>query len=217
MSEPTVRTNIGKAIQGKREKWYIQGHIGSTWQDGQYVRTRDLPKVKEAFEDLLTRLGTDYIDLGMIHYVDSEKEFAEICAGPFLSYVHELKEKGVIRHVGLSTHNPKVAKLAAESGEVEMMLFSVNPAFDLMPPTDNIEDYFAEEYDASLGGIDRERAEQALSGQSELLAKSGALAEEISAKKSGLLDRVCASLEQAGAVHPLCSDPAGGGQHYGGL
>lgn len=84
MSEPTVRTNIGKAIQGKREKWYIQGHIGSTWQDGQYVRTRDLPKVKEAFEDLLTRLGTDYIDLGMIHYVDSEKEFAEICAGPFL-------------------------------------------------------------------------------------------------------------------------------------
>ena len=159
MSEPTVRTNIGKAIQGKREKWYIQGHIGSTWQDGQYVRTRDLPKVKEAFEDLLTRLGTDYIDLGMIHYVDSEKEFAEICAGPFLSYVHELKEKGVIRHVGLSTHNPKVAKLAAESGEVEMMLFSVNPAFDLMPPTDNIEDYFAEEYDASLGGIDRERAE----------------------------------------------------------
>ena len=48
MSEPNVRTNIGKAIRGKRERWIIQGHIGSTWQNGQYVRTRDLAKVEEA-------------------------------------------------------------------------------------------------------------------------------------------------------------------------
>ena len=34
MSEPNVRTNIGKAIAGNRERWIIQGHIGSTWQDG---------------------------------------------------------------------------------------------------------------------------------------------------------------------------------------
>lgn len=70
MSEPNVRTNIGKAIAGHREKWIIQGHIGSTWQNGQYVRTRDMEQVRPAFEDLLERLGTDYIDLGMIHYVD---------------------------------------------------------------------------------------------------------------------------------------------------
>ena len=40
MSEPNVRSNIGAALEGQREKWYIQGHIGSTWQNGQYVRTR---------------------------------------------------------------------------------------------------------------------------------------------------------------------------------
>ena len=44
---------------------------------------------------LLRRLGTDYIDLGMIHYVDSEKEWDGILAGPFIDYVHELKEKGI--------------------------------------------------------------------------------------------------------------------------
>ena len=70
MSEPNVRSNIGKALTGRREKWIIQGHFGSTWQNGQYVRTRDLGKVEEAFQDLLTRLRTDYIDLGMIHFVD---------------------------------------------------------------------------------------------------------------------------------------------------
>ena len=34
MSEPKVRSNIGAALRGKRERWHIQGHIGSTWQDG---------------------------------------------------------------------------------------------------------------------------------------------------------------------------------------
>lgn len=159
MSEPNVRSNIGGAIRGKRERWIIQGHIGSTWQGGQYVRTREMPKVKEAFEDLLRRLGTDYIDLGMIHYVDQEAEFRQIVEGPFLAYVKELREKGMIRHIGLSTHNPDVAKLAVLSGIVEMILFSVNPAFDLLPAIDDIDQYFVEEYDANLGGIAPERAE----------------------------------------------------------
>lgn len=159
MSEPNVRSNIGAAIRGHREKWLIQGHIGSTWQDNQYVRTRDLTKAEAAFQDLLTRLGTDYIDFGMIHYVDREDEFAEIMNGPFLEYVKSLKGKGTIRHIGMSTHNPAVAKLAAESGIVEMILFSINPAFDMLPATDDIDTYFTDDYDESLGGINPERAE----------------------------------------------------------
>lgn len=158
MSEPNVRSNIGAAIRGKRERWIIQGHIGSTWQNGQYVRTRDLLKAQEAFTDLLERLGTDYIDLGMIHYVDQKAEFHQIMEGEFGAYVRRLKDQGIIRHIGLSTHNPDVARLAAESGIVEMILFSINPAFDLLPASENMEEYFAEEYDAQLGGIAPERA-----------------------------------------------------------
>ena len=159
MSNPEVRTKIGNAIQGRREKWIIQGHFGSTWQEGQYVRTRDMAKVQEAFQDLLARLQTDYIDLGMIHFVDSEQEFRQVMEGEFLAYVKEQKERGVIRHIGMSTHNPQVAKLAALSGEIEMLLFSVNPAFDLLPPSENLDDYFAESYGEGLGGIDPVREE----------------------------------------------------------
>ena len=159
MSEPNVRSNLGAAIAGRREKWYIQGHIGSTWQDGQYVRSRDVEACKAAFQDLLDRIGTDYIDLGMIHYVDQEADWHEIVNGPFLDYVKELKEKGIIRHIGMSTHNPVVARKAVESGIIEMMLFSINPAFDILPATENVDDYFAEKFDDSLGGITPERAE----------------------------------------------------------
>jgi len=159
MSSPDVRTNIGKALAGRRERWFIQGHIGSTWQDGQYVRTRDVEKCRTAFEDLLTRMQTDYIDLGMIHFVDQESDWEDAMNGPFFQYVKELKDSGKIRHIGMSTHNPDIAKKAVESGLVEMMLFSINPAFDLLPPTDNIDNYFVEEYQDDLGGIDSARAE----------------------------------------------------------
>lgn len=159
MSEPEVRSNIGAALEGRRDRWMIQGHIGSTWQDGQYVRTRDVPLVKVAFEDLLARLRTSFIDFGMIHFIDECAEFERVVKSDFMDYVRELKQRGIIRHIGLSTHNPAVAKLAALQGEIELILFSVNPAFDLMPPTENIDDYFVDQYDSSLNGIAPERVE----------------------------------------------------------
>lgn len=160
MSEPNVRTNIGAALKGRRDKWVIQGHIGSTWQNGQYVRTREMGKVKEAFSDLLRRLDTDYIDLGMIHFVDEAAEFQRIMNGEFIEYVRDLKKKGTIRHIGMSTHNPAVAKLAALSGEIEMILFSVNPAFDLLPASEDLNRYFDEKsYEGVLGNIAPEREE----------------------------------------------------------
>ncbi len=159
MSEPRVRSNIGAALKGCRDHWMIQGHIGSTWQNGKYVRSRDLGKVQEAFADLLHRMGTDYIDLGMIHFVDELSEWNQIVNGEFIEYVHSLKKAGTIRHIGLSTHNPAVARQAVLSGQIEMLLFSVNPAFDMMPPSEDLNDYFAEHVDENLSGIAPERAE----------------------------------------------------------
>lgn len=160
MSNPEVRSKIGDALKGRREKWIIQGHIGSTWQQGQYVRTRDVEQCRAAFADLLARFQTDYIDLGMIHFVDTESDWQGAFHTPFLDYVKELKEKGIIRHIGMSTHNPVMAKRAAESGLVEAILFSVNPAFDMHPPADDLDAYFDwENYQEGLGGIDPQRAQ----------------------------------------------------------
>ena len=153
MPDSKSRDIIGKAIAPCRDEWFVQGHIGATWQNGQYVRTRDMKHVRPAFEDLLRRIGGGYIDLGMIHYVDTQSDWDACMNTEYIRYVHALHEKGIIRHIGLSTHNPVIAKRAAETG------FSVNPAFDLMPPTDNLDNYFAESYDAALAGIDPSRIE----------------------------------------------------------
>ncbi|MBP5225210.1 MAG: aldo/keto reductase [Lachnospiraceae bacterium] len=157
MPDPKSRDIIGQAMEGCRGHWIVQGHIGSTYQDGQYVRTRDLTHVVPAFEDLLKRLKTDYIDLGMIHYVDAQEDWDNCMQSPYIEYVKDLHARGVIRHIGLSTHNPRIAKLAAESGLVEMILFSVNPAFDMRPATEDLDSMF-EGYEGDFSGIDEERA-----------------------------------------------------------
>ena len=158
MADPKSRDIIGKGIADRRSEWIVQGHIGSTWQDGQYVRTRDMDKVVPAFEDLLRRIGGGYIDLGMIHYVDSMEDWNTCMQTSYIDYVRKLHDEGVIRHIGLSTHNPRIARLAAETGFIEMILFSINPAFDMKPASEDLNTMF-EGYDASLSGIDPERAE----------------------------------------------------------
>ena len=160
MSDPNIRTNIGKGIRGSREKWYIQGHVGSAWINGQYVRTRDIPECKKALRDLLDRLNTDYIDFGMIHYIDSQKEWDSVKDSGYMDYILDLKRRGVIRHIGMSTHNPKIALQAAKTGIVEMFLFALNPAFDMLPAGEDVDAYYDLCHSSSLdGGISPERAE----------------------------------------------------------
>ena len=131
MPQAPTRDNIGAALEGRRERFIIQGHLCTVYEDEQYMRTRDIEKTKASFKDLLTRLRTDYIDVGMIHYVDSEDDFKTVFEGPIYEYALELKEKGVIRHIGMSSHNPHIALKAVEKGYIDVLMFSINPAYDM--------------------------------------------------------------------------------------
>ncbi len=159
MADPKSRDIIGMGIADNRAEWHVQGQIGSVWVDGQYTRTREPELVRLGFEDLLKRLKSDYVDIGMIHFVDSFDDWNNLMTNGFIDYVKDLKAKDTIRHIGLSTHNPKIAKKAVESGLIEVILFSINPAFDMLPASEDINTLFADEYEKALSGIDREREE----------------------------------------------------------
>ncbi|MBR3326145.1 MAG: aldo/keto reductase [Atopobiaceae bacterium] len=156
MSNPHVRSALGDAIRDDRDRWIIQGHVGSTWQGDQYVRTRDAEACKVAFDDLLERFHTDHIDLGMIHYVDEVADWEHAMGGPYWEFVRELRDSGVIGHVGMSTHNPTTGLLAVESGVVDMIMFSVNPAYDMKPASEDINELFGE-YGDDIDGMDADR------------------------------------------------------------
>ncbi len=158
--DPEVRASVGEALAGRREKFIIQAHICSVWKNGQYERTRNIEEVKAGFQDILSRLQTDYIDVGMIHYVDSLKDWRQIAQGPVLRYAEELKQAGLIRHIGLSSHNPQAAMEAVKSGAVEVLMFSVNPCYDLQPANEDVEELWREaNYEKPLVNMDPERQE----------------------------------------------------------
>lgn len=130
---PEIHRYVAKAMQGRRDTFILQAHLCTIWQDGQYKCTRRLDEVKDSFEALLQNLETDYLDIGMIHYVDTVQAWQEIASGPVMAYVQEQKAAGRIRHIGISSHNPQAAQAAVESGMVDVLMFSVNPCYDLLP------------------------------------------------------------------------------------
>ncbi|MCL2367965.1 MAG: aldo/keto reductase [Oscillospiraceae bacterium] len=152
-----IREHIAEALGPKRGDVIIQGAIGSTDIRQQYDVSRDLPTVKRYFEDMLRIFG--YVDIGMFFFVDSEKDFDAVFHGESLNYALELKKKGDIRHIGFSAHNPTTARRVIETGVPEMVMFSLNPAFDMMPPDEDAVDQLAEGFKRELlQGIDPKRS-----------------------------------------------------------
>lgn len=138
-----IRRKLGNALKGRREKMIIQGHLGSTDINQQYDISRDVPTVKKYFENLLIDLDTDYIDVGMLFFIDTEEHFDAVFNSDFVKYAQQLKQSGRIRAIGASSHNPVIAKRVVETGIVELLMFSINPAFDMVPSNINVLDYLS--------------------------------------------------------------------------
>ncbi|MCH5162143.1 MAG: aldo/keto reductase [Clostridiales bacterium] len=123
---------FGKAIAGQRDKVFFQLHFGAVYNEkGEYGWSRDLDRIKETFAWELKLLGTDYIDFGFLHCIDEDEDFDEIKSNGIFDYVLSLKNSGVTRHVGFSSHTPSVAERVLDEGVFDMMMFSINPAYDL--------------------------------------------------------------------------------------
>lgn len=128
----SVYEPFGRAIKGKREKVYFQLHFGAAYkQNGEYGWSRNLKTIKDTFEWELKALGTNYVDFGFLHCVDEESDFDEIKKTGIFDYVKELKANGTVRHIGFSSHTPSVANALLDTGVMDMMMFSINPAYDL--------------------------------------------------------------------------------------
>ncbi len=159
MPGDAVRTNIGRALSGNRDKMLIQGHIGSVDLREQYDTSRELEVCKRYFDRLLACLGTDYIDFGMLFFLDSDAEIDALIDNGVMDYARDLKRQGVIRALGASAHNPATARRMVESGAIDLLMFSINPAFDLMPDTGDIEAMLGSGSAAMVKGTDPARAE----------------------------------------------------------
>ena len=89
---------IGRGLKGRRENYIVATKFGNIrLPDGRPGAKGNPQYVMESCDKSLRRLGTDYIDLYFIHRVD-ETVPIEDTVGAMV----RLKEKGKIRHLGIS-------------------------------------------------------------------------------------------------------------------
>ena len=158
--EPEMQKHVGAVVAPMRDRFVLQAHLCTRWRGDQYEAVRTLEEVRPAFEQELRNLGTDYVDVGMIHYVDSEKTWRQVVDGGILDYALELKAKGAVRHIGMSSHNPIAALEAIRTGKIEVLMFSVNPCYDLQPGSEDVTELWADKnYEKHLYNLDPLREE----------------------------------------------------------
>ncbi len=113
----TSEGRIGKAITGQRQEVILA--------------TKSLARTREELEKhlklSLKQLGVDYIDLYQFHNVSTFDTLDTIFTsnGP-MAVVQEAKKAGLVKHIGITSHQIDVAKKAVKSDRFETIMFPFN-------------------------------------------------------------------------------------------
>jgi aryl-alcohol dehydrogenase-like predicted oxidoreductase len=78
---------------------------------------------------VLAALGTDYVDALTLYYVERPEEWEAITApGGALGYLRDAKRDGVVRRVGVTSHQRRLAARMAASGLLDLVMVRYNAA-----------------------------------------------------------------------------------------
>ena len=113
----TSEERIGKAISGRRE--------GIVLATKSQARTRE--ELENHLQLSLKQLGVEYIDLYQLHQV-GDFETLDLVLEPngLLDVLEGAKRAGVIKHIGVSSHQIDVAKALVASDRFETIMFPLN-------------------------------------------------------------------------------------------
>lgn len=120
----------GEALHDLRKDIFYQIHFGADYSRGTYGWSLDLDAARKSVDKQLYELKTDYIDYGFIHCQDKLFDWESYVENGIYDYILQLKKDGVVKHIGLSSHTPSVINRIMDDVDVDMLMFSVNPAYD---------------------------------------------------------------------------------------
>ena len=98
---------LGKGLGNRRKDVVIETKFGVRYSNGKSVYDNSPAYIEEALEKSLKNLGTDYVDIYVIHYRDGKTPIEEV-----VGKLEELKKQGKVRYIGLSNyHGDEVKEL----------------------------------------------------------------------------------------------------------
>jgi aryl-alcohol dehydrogenase-like predicted oxidoreductase/NAD-dependent dihydropyrimidine dehydrogenase PreA subunit len=87
----------------------------------------DYDGMEKAINEALEQLGVDYVDIFLLHAARIGTQVFDERAGA-IECMKDYKAKGLIRAMGISTHNVQVAKLTATRQDMDIMFPLINKA-----------------------------------------------------------------------------------------
>ncbi len=113
----TSERRVGLALKDVRNKVYIATKG--------MVTTRQ--EAERDFSTSLNEFQMDYVDLYQIHNVRNKERLEKVLApGGALEYLKEQREKGKIRFIGVTSHNPELLIEAIKTGEFDTVMVPFN-------------------------------------------------------------------------------------------
>jgi predicted aldo/keto reductase-like oxidoreductase len=125
---PQVKDAFSAALKGRRDKVILANHLGAAVTKDKYRRTRDVAECEEVFHDWLRRMGTDFVDVLLITYLDAPRDYTQVVEGGVMELAQRLKREGKARAIGLSGHHPSTTMRAIRDGYMDVVMQPVHVA-----------------------------------------------------------------------------------------
>ena len=125
----TSEERIGKALDGVRENVYLATKS----------HAKTAKELRENLETSLKNLRTDYFDLYQLHNVTEEGWKALHALGGAMEELLKIKEEGIARHIGVTSHNPTfLSRIVGVGSPFETIMVGYNyialePSKELLP------------------------------------------------------------------------------------
>jgi predicted aldo/keto reductase-like oxidoreductase len=102
---------------------------------------RTAEEARHELPELLRALHTDHVDVLTLYYIEEREEWELLRRpGGALPFCRELKRDGIVRRVGVTSHQRRLAAEMARSGEIDLLMIRYNAAHrgaerDVFPAT----------------------------------------------------------------------------------
>ncbi len=116
---------LGRLLPGPREQWVIVSKVGEFFTNGVSRFDFSFATTQRVVEDSLRTLGTDYLDVVLIHSDGDDLRILEQEGA--LDALRELKERGLIRAYGMSSKTLEGGLRAVK--EMDLVMAACNPDY----------------------------------------------------------------------------------------
>jgi aryl-alcohol dehydrogenase-like predicted oxidoreductase len=112
---------LGKALAGRRDEAVVVTKFGMNYRDKPNLRDSSRARVMSSIDKSLENLGTDWVDVFMVHWPDRETPFDET-----MGALEDVVQAGKVRFVGLSNFKLEEIEACAATRRVDVVQYGFN-------------------------------------------------------------------------------------------